>query len=355
MIYRVLANGTDIYGSDTDTAILSPSLETELNSAGSFEFTLPPDHPNYDEITVMMTDIEVLEDGDLIFFGRVAEVSIDWYKQKRVTCEGALAYLNDTAIRPHTFEGVLISDVFKHIIAQHNSQVAQNRQLNVGNITITDRYVYTEFEYDNCLSVLQSTCVDSTGGYLFVRKDENDVMYIDWLKDMPYASDQPVQFASNLLDLTQDVKAEDICTVILPLGGQVDGVTLTIASVNGGSDILESASGISLYGRIIKIKQWSDIEDAQALKDKAQQWLEDEQYDKLTIEADTAELHYLDGSVGAFKVGQMVNVISSPHGIDKEFPIIKMSISLDSGVKKATIGTPPRKELTELSYTRMST
>lgn len=354
MVYRVLADGIDIYGSDTESSLLSPSLETELNSAGSLEFTLPPDHPSYDDISLMQSEIDVYEDDDLIFFGRPAEVSIDWNKQKKVVCEGALAYLNDAAIRPHKFEGVLISDVFKYIIAQYNAQVAQNKQFIVGNITITDRYVYTEFDYDICLSVLISTCIDSTGGYLFLRKEEAGI-YIDWLAEVPDASDQPVQFASNMLDLNQDTKAEDICTVVLPVGGQVDGVNITIAPVNQGSDILEDSDAIAKYGRILKIQQWNDIIDPQALKDKATEWLAKQQEDDITIETDAAELHYIDGSVGAYRIGQLVNVISGPHGVDKEYPILKMSMNLDSGTKKITLGTPPRKELTELSGITNST
>lgn len=354
MVYRVLADGIDIFGSDTESSLLSPSLETELNSAGSLEFTLPPDHPSYDDISLMQTEIDVYEDDNLIFFGRPAEVGIDWNKQKKVVCEGALAYLNDAAIRPHKFEGVLISDVFKYIIAQYNAQVAQNKQFIVGNITITDRYVYTEFDYDICLSVLISTCIDSTGGYLFLRKEENGI-YIDWLAEVPDASDQPVQFASNMLDLNQDTKAEDICTVVLPVGGQVDGVNITIAPVNQGSDILEDSDAIAKYGRILKIQQWNDIIDPQALKDKATEWLAKQQEDDITIETDAAELHYLDGSVGAYRIGQLVNVISGPHGVDKEYPILKMSMNLDSGTKRITLGTPPRKELTELSGITNST
>ena len=354
MVYRVLADGIDIFGSDTESSLLSPSLETELNSAGSLEFTLPPDHPSYDDISLMQTEIDVYEDDYLIFFGRPAEVGIDWNKQKKVVCEGALAYLNDAAIRPHKFEGVLISDVFKYIIAQYNAQVAQNKQFIVGNITITDRYVYTEFDYDICLSVLISTCIDSTGGYLFLRKEENGI-YIDWLAEVPDASDQPVQFASNMLDLNQDTKAEDICTVVLPVGGQVDGVNITIAPVNQGSDILEDSDAIAKYGRILKIQQWNDIVDPQALKDKATEWLAKQQEDDVTIETDAAELHYIDGSVGAYRIGQLVNVISGPHGVDKEYPILKMSMNLDSGTKRITLGTPPRKELTELSGITNST
>lgn len=348
MIYRILADGVDIYGDEAETTLLSPSLETELNTAGSLEFTLPPDHPAYNDIYVLKTSIEAYEDSELIFFGRVAEISIDWFNQKKVVCEGALAYANDTAIRPNTYEDVMISDVFRDMIAQHNAQVDEDRKFTIGTIDIPDRNVMTEVDYENTLTALMTICVDSTGGYIFVRK-ENETTYIDWLNEMPYGSDQPVQFAYNLLDYSSNLTSDDICTVVLPLGGNVDGHPVTIESVNGGKDTLESEAGIELYGRVLKIHEWSDITDPQALKDAATTWLNDEQYDKLTIEVNAAEMHFLDNTVGSYKMGQLITVISEPHGINKELPIIRLSTELDSGVKKVTIGTPPRKELTTLT------
>ena len=85
------------------------------------------------------------------------------------------------------------------------------------------------------------------------------------------------------------------------------------------------------------------------MKDAATTWLTDEQYGKLTIAGDAAEMHFLDNAVGSYKIGQLITVISEPHGINKELPIIKLSTEMDSGVKKVTIGTPPRKELTTLT------
>lgn len=348
MIYRILADGVDIYGEEAETTLLSPSLETELNTAGSLEFTLPPDHPAYNDIFVLKTTIEAYEDSELIFFGRVAEISIDWFNQKKVVCEGALAYANDTVIRPNTYDDVLISDVFKDMIAQHNAQVDEDRKFHIGTIDIPDRNVVTDVDYGNTLSTIMSTCIDSTGGYLFVRK-ENETTYIDWLNEMPYGSDQPVQFAYNLLDYSSNLTSDDICTVVLPLGTDENGNTITIESVNGGKDTLESEAGIALYGRVLKIHEWRDISDPQVLKDAAEVWLTDEQYDKLTIEVNAAEMHFLDNAVGSYKLGQLITVISEPHGINKELPIIKLSTELDSGVKKVTIGTPPRKELTTLT------
>lgn len=413
MIYRVLFNGVDIYGATPETTLLDPLMETELNSAGSLEFTLPPMHSFYDVPTLLTSEVEVYEGSDLIWFGRSIEIVKDWNNQKIVYCEGALAYFNDTIQRPQTWDSVLVSDFFKHVIAQHNAQVSVDKQFTVGNITILDKYVYRSLQYETTFDALQQMCIEAEGGYLFLRKVEG-VMYIDWLESMPYAATQPVQFAVNMLDISQTFNGEDICTAVIPLGanlgreatvndstaymnvyesmdtsssvvGRVESgktvvfdyisnvtdwykisdpytgyaraqyltinsgdVPLTISNVNDGSDILEDTDGIATYGRVTKIQQWSSIRNPQELKEKGQKWLEDEQYDKLSIEVDAAELHYLDGTYDAFKVGQIVHVVSTPHLIDKELPMTKISVSLDSGTKKITIGTPPHKTLTEI-------
>ena len=349
MAYNVFCDGTLINGSDVSSALLSPTLDLELNSAGSFTFTLPPDHEAYDDIRLINSEIEVFENDKLIFFGRPSEINIDWYNQKKITCEGALAYMNDVVVRPKVFDGKLISELFTDIITQYNTQVEQRKKFVIGNITITDRYVSTEIDYGIAYSVLQSTCIDSTGGYLFLRK-ENGVTYIDWLADVPNVNEtQKVSFAINLLDIKQDTKVEDICSVVVPLGGEVDGETVTIGPVNDNKDYLVDEDALAEYGQVMKIKQWSDITEPQHLLDKAEEWLEEEQIKKLTIEVDAAEYHYMDESQEAFVLGQKVEVISGPHNLSKLVPITKISISLDDGTKKITLGTPPRKDLTELT------
>lgn len=414
MIYRVLFNGVDIYGPTPDTTLLNPTMDTELNGAGSFDFTLPPDHAFYDVPTILTSDVEVYEDNDLIWFGRPVSIEKDWNNQKTVSCEGALAFFNDTIQRPAKWDAILVREFFRHLIDIHNSQVNTNRQFTVGNITIPDKYVYRELSYDSTWDCLQKMCLDAEGGYLFVRR-ENGVNYIDWLEEVPYVATQQVQFSVNLLDISQSLDGSEICTQVVPLGanisrtakvnestakctiysqpiedpeyevGRVDqgtevtfdfipndttwyrisnpydgyakqqyltpqsgDIPLTISYINGNSDLLISQEAVAIYGPITKVQQWSNVHNANELLAKGQKWLTDEQYDKLSIEVDAAELHYLNESVDAFKVGQMVHVTSNPHLIDKDLPMTKISVSLDSGVKKIQIGTPPHKTLTEI-------
>lgn len=90
MIYHVRVDGEDIYNPEDDNLLLiDPTLELELNNAGSFDFTLPPSNRFYDRIKKMQTEISVYQDDELIFIGRAISDAPDFYNRKKVECEGA--------------------------------------------------------------------------------------------------------------------------------------------------------------------------------------------------------------------------------------------------------------------------
>ncbi len=135
MIYRVVLDGVDILDyEEPRKVLLSPKLDTELNTAGSFEFTMPPDHERYNAVRPLLSTVEIYEDGDLIWFGRPLEVKTDFWKQRLVYCEGALAFFSDSLQRPHTYASVSLHTFFADIIARHNAQVSADRQFTVGRI-----------------------------------------------------------------------------------------------------------------------------------------------------------------------------------------------------------------------------
>jgi hypothetical protein len=97
MIYRVIMDGNDILNYQEKPFILiNPSLSMELNTAGSFEFTMPPAHAFYDMVRPLSSTIEVYEDETLLWFGRPVEVETDFFKQKQIYCEGALSFFSDS-------------------------------------------------------------------------------------------------------------------------------------------------------------------------------------------------------------------------------------------------------------------
>lgn len=346
MIYRVVLDGIDIYGVTEDTTLVSPELTIDMSTAGSFQFEMPSVHKYYKAPKLMTSDVDVYEENEVIWFGRVLEISTRMDKTKSVYCEGPLAYFNDSIQRPQIFDTVDIHSFFETVIANHNDQVPENRRFYVGEITVDNTEVYRELNYETTKDVLDRMCLNAEGGYFYLRK-ENGLNYIDWLSEVSYDNNQPAQFGLNLVDIEQYIKGEKLVTSIIPLGAEIDGAKLTIADVNMGLDYLDSEA-VDTFGRITKVVEFSDIKTATELLDAGQKWLSEKQFEPLTIKCDAAELHYLDSGYAPFRVGQRVRVNSMPHLIDTTLPLTSINLSLDSAVKKISVGTQEKRELTEI-------
>lgn len=375
MIYRIVVcsgdgSGIDIYGPDAEMAVLDPHLEIELNSAGSLEFTLPVDNINWNIPNVFQNEIEVWEDDKIIWFGRPLQIIRDWNNQRRVICEGALSYFNDTIQR--TWEQQPENNktnitFFKHLLSVHNNDTDNNKHFTEGEITIESVKAYRKTDYETTLDCLQNMCLSTDGGYFILRKEYNfdpssqkDVAtrYIDWYENLPENSMQDVQFGYNLLDITQDLNGADICTVVIATGKD-DIMLNTLGNKNedgvvhiSGSDEIYYQPGVEVYGRVIQQKSWNDYSDVSALWRKAKDWLIDKNTDIPTIECSAADLYYISdpGMIveGPLQVGMNVKVVSGPHDFNKTLMMYKISMDLDSGIKKVTLGTPPKKELTDI-------
>lgn len=349
MIYRVVLDGNDILDySDINLSLISPVLEIEINNAGSLEFVMPPYHKYYDMIRILTSTVEVYEDDILIWFGRPISEKIDFFKQKKVYCEGALSFFNDSVMRPLEIDGSSLHSFFRTLIDSHNGQVASDRTFIVGNITIDDGTVYRKLNYESTYDAIQNMCLSTNDGYLFIRK-ENGINYIDWLKDMPYECNQQIEFGINLLNYSSNFDASDFVTCVLPIG-KTDSETdqpLTIASINGGSDIIVSEAA-QTYGKVTKPLSLSDISDPYELMNEGQKYLENSQFNALIIECSAADLHSMNKTLDLFRVGQSVHCVSNPHLIDRDFPLSKMQINLDSAAKIITLGIIKRRTLTRI-------
>ena len=129
----------------------------------------------------------------------------------------------------------------------------------------------------------------------------------------------------------------DIATVVVPLGARLEESSiqaleerLTIESVNGGKDYLVNTEAVKQYGWVVKVVTWDDVTTPERLKVKGQNWLNDEQFDAMTIEAKAIDLHYVDDSQETFKLGDSVRIVSAVHGLDRYFPVTKLTISLNN-------------------------
>ena len=236
-------------GSET-LRLTSASLSLQAGSAGEFVFTIPPSNDHYGRFERLTSYVDVYRDEELIFSGRVYSITETFDTQLQVTCEGLLTILNDSVFRPVTFDGTL-HNLVRQILASHNQQVEEGKQITAGRLLISNSECYRAYEnYETSISRLHDL-VDSFGGWIRVRKEEG-TLYLDWYDAFIDGTTQSVNFGENLLDISQTEDSSSIVTVLIPLGQADDeNVRLTVESVNGGKDYIEAdPEYIQKYGYI---------------------------------------------------------------------------------------------------------
>lgn len=352
-MYRVYCNDSPLYDlRDEDLVLISPIVKIGENTAGSFEFSILPKHPHYEEVNELTSVITAYDGDEEIFCGRVVEITKDLYNRKKVICEGELAYFNDSIQRPAKYQGLTVRGYLETLVNIHNQQVKNqgiDKTFKVGAVTVQDNndYVYKYTNWESTLEVIKTDLLNTYGGYLRIRK-ENGVRYIDYLADYPNTNTQVIEFGSNLLDFTHDMVASDIVTAVIPLGARLEDVTevegldayLTIKDVNGGVDYVYSQEAVKSYGWIFKTVKWDDVHVADNLLRKGKEYLSDIQFAQITLTVSAVDLHMLHVDMERIKVLDEIRVTSSLNGLDRFFPVSEMTIYLDKpSNNKLTLGT----------------
>lgn len=340
-MYTIYADDSLLYlPGDEELSVLSPVLETQCNAAGTLTFVLLPEHPMYSALHKMRTRIDVRQDDEIIWRGRVLETETDFYRQKTVTCEGELTYLVDSVLHPYKLADYdsTAAGLFRLYLTRHNEAVSEAQQFQIGNVDIETLSSVENTGYGNTWDEISGNLLDIHGGFLRVRH-EGGVRYLDWTKESGTSCGQVIRFGENLLDLSEYVSASEVVTCLIPYAGQGDS-RITIESVNDGKDYIEDEAGIALYGRIWGVTEF-DAKDASKLLEMAKGNLQKRLKETITITISAVDLHLLDVNAESFHVGDKVRVVSPPHGIDAEYTCTAISLDLVSpDQSEYTFGTP---------------
>ena len=340
--------------------IISPSVTKAKNKAGSFTFKIPPTNPLYGSLKKLKSIISVYKDGNIFWKGRVLDERKDFNKIKEVTCEGELAFLNDVIIAPYDYseKGMTINEFFQYVMDLYAKNCSGYRKIQPGYVynVDSDTKIYPISKtYENVLSTLSSKLIGAVGGVLVIRY-QNGVSYLDYYGHISDVIRQKIEFGKNLINLEEYVDATDVYTYLIPLGKQDDsGNYLDISSVNSGLNYIYSKTGLELYGKITKTVEYTDIEDATLLKQKAEAILADAIKEATTITIKAVDLRVLGVDTDAIDVNCLVNVVSPPHGINSNFECTEITFDLSNVANNEYTFGSDTKSLSELEVESSST
>jgi len=311
-MYRILCDSYVLYDPRLpDLFVIEPELTQKKNEPGEITFTIPKEHPHYGVLEKLKSRIKVYRHNTLIWIGRAIEDARDLYENRKLVAEGTLAFLLDSALRPVVMDGTA-AEVWAYILTQHNAQVNANQRLGIGNCDIAGSVSIATKDYLSAWQVLKTSLLETLGGYLIVRFDENENPILDYLADVPDTSIQRIEFGENLIDLVLSKNASETYTACIPLGASLRDIDpesesdarLTITSVNEGQDFLVDSELAAEYGVIFApsgLTTWDDVTDATILMNRGRDWLSGTGARfKQTIKLSAVDLHNADTNVESF-------------------------------------------------------
>ena len=337
--------------------LIEPKLSLKDNNAGSFEATVPQGNQCYSLLNLkannQMVRVDVKRDGTWVWSGRVMTSEKDFWLQRRISCEGALAWLNDVVLPLAKMSNYTIERYVGFLLDKYNDAkggTTSKWSIQRGAISTSTSsgapiglkdYVV---DGDNVLSYL-TKLADDWGLHMRIRMRSGS-LYLDMLTDdqLPMSS-QSIDFGENLLDYADNYELSDLRTQILPYGKElettistgdeeypdklsIEGLSATDSSMQVVGKRLRMRSTYASFGCLEETVTWSDVEDPNILLQMAQLYLKDFQFDSMKLTVKTLDLHYMTSSVEAFQFLSQVNCVSRPHGLNSTFIIDEMSIPL---------------------------
>lgn len=332
----------------TDYKLINPVWKSELSKVGSFTFTIPVTHPNFEFLELMKPLVKIYRDGVLKFKGRIYKMEEDFYGNKTCSCEDCMGFLYDSLIAPFNFDGTA-GEMFEQIIAWHNERVSAEQQIVMGTQDANNDVDRWQQNYQNAFDTIKQHVTNYQPGYMRLYYNNLEKPVIDYLVNIGTVSSQHVTYGVNLQDHIINRDADDFATAVVPLGGQMneidpqstDVTRLTIKEVNGGLDYLVNEDLANVYG-IIYQKPSKTTHDMIL---RAERLLEEGKKDliaavvyKHIVEVTMADLG-LSTDEDSPDVGTQIIIDSAPHGGSVAYLLRAMEVDLsDPAMATITLG-----------------
>lgn len=317
--------------------LLSGSIKHGINTIDNFTFNITPNNIGYKKLNALTTLVEVLniKNNTLEFKGRVLlpveSMDSNGMFIKSVTCESELGYLMDSSTIYGEYHNISVRDFLKVIIDNHNSQVTEDKQFQVGDVTVIDNNdsLYRYLGYTKTLEAIKDKLINRLGGELKIRY-ENGVRYLDYLESIGKIKSTEIRLAKNLQAIEQEKDPTSIISRLLPLGSKLEDSEerLTIESVNEGSKYIDDIEAIEEFGVIVDCINWDDVTVPSNLLRKGKEYLKENNRIKKKYKITALDLSTIGLDLDSFEVGNTYPVINTLMNINENLRVIEKTIDI---------------------------
>lgn len=392
-----------IYDTESSSGdyLINPILTLEANEAGSFEADIPSSNSVWGSIRLFVGMIEILEDDEILWQGRITQISQDFNLNKHIYCEGDLAFLNDLyhEIDWKSMQGLSMLtgtwcyypfNYFMEYCHSKNGFEGKEIYSNLGEDLIPSEYynqeilVVAEVEAstsDSSITVDDTVyksawdCLknDYLGGmlskyegcaYVYLRHekvsggyrrslypvilDENGIAYgRGWIKQ----TNQTVEFGKNLIDINVETGVDgNLVNMVSAYGYETSGWWI-FKQTDSIIATAENSASIAKYGTVCKIIYLDGTDNThdsleQAAADALKSYSSGEAYQ--TIEVKALDLYDTGETTDRLGFMKMTHIISEPHGVNTWLLCTKAIIPLDKPAEKEFVFGRSRKKFSTM-------
>jgi len=331
-IQTLTGNENTIYypGNDEYT-LVNATLDLKVGSAGEFEFTIPINHPRYDEI-VQNSIITVYEDAKEVWRGDIREITQNFDKSLDVYCLEDLSWLGDETVTMTAYTNETYLQRFTNSLATYNANQNVKRQFTQGmltSVTTTNTCNWKPEWGMTYLDCLRRFIADD--GYLKIRRTTSGgvvTRYLDILRleDYGQQATQSIRFGENLLDFVKDIDTTNFLNVLYPYGAETETELYGDQMARLEGTPIQNDASIAAFGRRARTVTF-ETESEATLNRLALAYFNRYSQPKLKIEAKAIDLGDIE-AVNRLRIGDSVRIIATKFGIDQWEYITKQSIDL---------------------------
>lgn len=346
-MYRITCDGITLYEPDNPVLqLISGTLKTGQNIAGTLTFVLAPTHPYLSRIKARSSVISVYRDGVLYFCGSPLNVTESDTGLVTVTAEGALAWLGDSVQPFAEYHNMTVRTYLETLVQNHNVAVQDDayKQFTVGEVTVTDSNdsLYRHSNFEHTKDAITEKLTKRLGGVLQVRW-KNGVQYLDYLAEYKHVNGQGIKFGQNLLTYARSVPTANLATAIIPLGCKLtdaDGneTDERLQIDNGGKNYVWDEKAVQEFGWIFDTIICDDVTLKENLSRRGYSELEARKVLPTTIKLTAVDFGALGGNYERITVGDLLPIVSAPHNLDTYMTVAEMTENLvDPGKSTVTL------------------
>lgn len=331
-IQTLTGNENTIYfpGNDEYT-LVNAVLSLKVGSAGEFEFTIPINHPRYDEI-IENSIVTVYEDVLEIWRGDIREIEQNFDKSLNVYCLEDLSWLGDETVNMIAITNETYLQRFTNSLATYNANQSEKRQFTQGmltSVTVTNTCNWKpewEMTYLDCL---RRFIADD--GYLKIRRTTIGgvvTRYLDILRleDYGQQATQTIQFGENLLDFVKDIDTTNFLNVLYPYGAETETKLYGDQMARLEGTPIQNDASITAFGRRARTVVF-DTDNVSVLDNLALAYLNRYSQPNMKLEVKAIDLGNIE-AVNRLHLGDSVRIVAQPFGVDQWEYVTKQSLDL---------------------------